>query len=377
MNEMSLADVVSRASSGPSGRRGRRSAEKRRRKRKRRTGVILLITLVLLGGAVGGAWLGLRPLIASLTAPTDYPGPGSGSAQVRIPSGASGTAIGELLKQKDVVRTVKGFVTAYNQNPRSATIQPGTYALKQQMSAAGAVAALLDQANRITFKVTIKEGARKRDLPALIAKATKIPAADVEAALANPAAIGLPAEAGNDPEGWLFPATYDVQPGTTADELLGDMVAKTVDELDALGVPAAERRSTIITASLIQAEAKLAVDFPKISTVLHNRLKAGMKLQLDTTVHYATGKFTVGTSVKDTQVQSKYNTYLVPGLPVGAIGNPGKAALEAARNPAVGPWLYFVAVNPDTGQTEYATTAAEFAVIKAKYDAWQRANPGK
>lgn len=377
MNEMSLADVVSRASSGPSGRRGRRSAEKRRRKRKRRTGVILLITFVLLGGAVGGAWLGLRPLIASLTAPTDYPGPGSGSAQVRIPSGASGTAIGELLKQKDVVRTVKGFVTAYNQNPRSATIQPGTYSLKQQMSAAGAVAALLDEANRITFKVTIKEGARKRDLPALIAKATKIPAADVEAALANPTAIGLPAEAGKDPEGWLFPATYDVQPGTTADELLGDMVAKTVDELDALGVPAAERRSTIITASLIQAEAKLAVDFPKISTVLHNRLKAGMKLQLDTTVHYATGKFTVGTSVKDTQVQSKYNTYLVPGLPVGAIGNPGKAALEAARTPAVGPWLYFVAVNPDTGQTEYATTAAEFAVIKAKYDAWQRANPGK
>ena len=67
----------------------------------------------------------------------------------------------------------------------------------------------------------------------------------------------------------------------------------------------------------------------------------------------------------------------MPGLPAGAIGNPGHTAIEAALNPATGPWLYFVAVNPDTGATEYATTPAEFAVIKAKYDAWAKANPGK
>lgn len=377
MNEMSLADVVSRASAGPSGRRGRRSAERRRRKRRRRTGLILLVTLVLLGGAVGGAWLGLRPLIASLTAPTDYPGPGTGSVEVRIPEGATGTAIGQLLQQKDVVLTVKGFVTAYKANPRSATIQPGTYRLKQKMPAAGAVEALLDEANRILFRVTIKEGARTADIPGIVAKGTKIPLAELQAALKNPTAIGLPPQAKGDPEGWLFPATYDVQPGSTAVELYSQMVAKAIAELDSLGVPVAQRQQTIILASLVQAEGKLPVDFPKISRVLHNRLDRGMKLQLDTTVHYATGNFKVSTSLKETQVKSPYNTYLVPGLPVGAIGNPGRAAIEAVQAPADGPWLYFVATNPDTGETAYATTPAEFAVIKAKYEAWQRANPGK
>jgi UPF0755 protein len=155
------------------------------------------------------------------------------------------------------------------------------------------------------------------------------------------------------------------------------MSRRTVQELDVLGVPAAERHSTIVLASLVQAEARLAEDFPKVSRVLHNRLAAKRKLELDTTVHYATKKFTVFTSMKDTKVNSPYNTYVVPALPVGAIGNPGRAALEAARNPAEGPWLYFVAVNPDTGQTKYATTPAEHERNKAEYQAWQRANPGK
>lgn len=377
MNEVSLVDVVSRASVGSPDRRGRRSAERRRRRRRRRTGVILFITFVLFGGAVGGAWLGLRPLIASFTAPADYPGPGTGSVEVRVTEGATGTAIGRLLQQQDVVRTTKAFVAAYRTNPRSATIQPGTYRLKRKMAAPDAVEALLNDANRILFRVTIKEGARKADIPGIVAKVTKIPLAELQAALKDPTAIGLPPQAKGDPEGWLFPATYDLHPGSTAVELYSQMVAKTIAELDSLGVPEAQRRQAIILASLIQAEAKLRVDFPKISRVLHNRLDRGIKLQLDTTVHYATGNFKVATSVKETQVKSPYNTYLVPGLPVGAIGNPGRAAIEAAQAPADGPWLYFVATNPDTGETEYATTPAEFAVIKAKYEAWQRANPGK
>jgi UPF0755 protein len=377
VNEMSLADVVSRASASSSGRRSRRSAERRRRKRRRRTGLILLVTLVLLGGAVGGAWLGLRPLIASLTAPTDYPGPGTGSVEVRIPEGATGADIGELLRQKDVVLTARDFVTAYKANPRSATIQPGTYTLKQKMTAANAVEALLDEANRIRFRVTIKEGVRAADIPGIVAKGTTIPLAELQAALKNPTAIGLPPQAKGDPEGWLFPATYDVQPGSTAVELYSQMVVKAIAELDSLGVPVAQRQQTIILASLVQAEGKLPVDFPKISRVLRNRLDRGMKLQLDTTVHYATGHFKVSTSFKETQVKSPYNTYLVPGLPVGAIGNPGRVAIKAVQAPADGPWLYFVATNPDTGETAYATTPAEFAVIKAKYEAWQRANPGK
>jgi UPF0755 protein len=340
--------------------------------------VILLVALALLGGALGGAWLGLRPLIASFNAPTDYAGPGSGAVQVKIPDGATGTAIGDVLQKNGVVLTVKGFVKAYTANPRSATIQPGTYDLKKEMTSADAVAALLDQGNRLLDKVTLKEGVRAADVPALVAAKTKIPVADLQAALKVPATgIGLPAEAKGDPEGWLFPATYPVEPGTTAVELLTDMVQQTVKELDNLGVPAAEHRNTIILASLVQAEAKLSADFPKVARVLENRLAKGMKLQLDTTVHYATKNFKVATSIKDTQVNSPYNTYLVAGLPAGAIGNPGRAAIQAVRKPAAGTWLYFVAVNPDTGETKYATTPTEFDVIKAEYDNWAKAHPGR
>lgn len=377
MNELSLADVVGRTSTGPPGRKSRRGQEKRRRKRRRRTGVILLIALALLGGAVGGAWLGLRPLISSLTAPTDYPGPGTGSVQVKIPEGASGTAIGDVLQRNGVVLTVKGFVTAYKANPRSATIQPGTYAVKREMSSAGAISALLDPANRLLTKVTLKEGVRATDVPKIVSAATKIPAADVEAALRTPDRFGLPAVAKGNPEGWLFPATYDVEPGTTAVELLSAMVERTQKELADLKEPEARYQVTLIKASLVQAEAQLAADFPKVSRVIENRLAKKMRLQLDSTVHYATKRYNIATSIKDTQVNSPYNTYVVPALPIAPIGNPGRAAITAVQAPATGPWLYFVTTNPDTGLTKYATTPAEFDKIKAEFDNWVKANPNR
>jgi UPF0755 protein len=339
---------------------------------------MVLAALVVIGGAAGGAWLGLKPLIASWNAPTDYPGPGTGTVQVKIPEGASGTKIGDVLQKGGVVLTVKGFVKAFDAaQPRSAGIKPGTYQLKLQMTSTDAVGALLDDANRLVSRLTLTEGFRVADLPGLIAAKTKIPQADVDAALKAPASIGLPAEAAGNPEGWLFPATYDVEPGITATALLGQMVEQTVVQLNNLGVPEAQRQNVLILASLVQAEAKLAPDFPKIATVLKNRLAAGMKLQLDTTVHYATKDFKVATTIKDTQINSPYNTYLVPGLPIGPIGNPGSRALNAVMHPTPGTWLYFVAVNPDTGETKYATTAKEFALIEDEYHRWAAAHPGR
>lgn len=245
------------------------------------------------------------------------------------------------------------------------------------MRAADAVTALLDPQTRVMSRVTIKEGVRAADVPKIVSAETKIPQADVQAAMKSPAALGLPAEAGGKLEGWLFPATYDVQPGMTATEVLSAMVHRTTEKLDELQVPVNQRQAVLTKASLVQAEAKLAADFPKIARVLDNRLAKKMPLQLDTTVHYATGKFTVATTIKDTQVSSPYNTYLVPGLPAGPIGNPGEAAIQAVLSPAPGPWLYFVATNPSTGFTEYAETEAQFLALKKKSDAWTKAHPGQ
>ena len=377
VNELSLADMVGGLPPQEPHRRSRRGNERRRKKRRRRSWVLVLVALLVVGGAVGASWAGLSSLVAGFNQPTDYPGPGSSEVEIVIPDGASGTAIGQVLHDKGVVLTVKGFVSAFDGNPSSSSIQPGTYTLKTGMRSADAVRALLDEGNRQLTRVTLTEGVRVAQIPQLVASKTKIPLADLQAALKNPAAVGLPPEAKGDPEGWFFPATYDVQPTTTAADLLHQMVQHTLTQLEDLGVPAAKRRSVLITASLVQAEAKLSPDFPKIARVLENRLARGMRLQLDTTVHYATKNFKVRTTIADTQLVSPYNTYQVPGLPVGAIGNPGAEAIKAVLSPSPGDWLYFVAVNPETGETKYATTAAQFAVIKREYDNWAKAHPGQ
>ena len=377
MNELSLADMVGGLPPQEPHRRSRRGSERRRKKRRRRTWLLVLISLIVVGGAVGASWVGLSSLVAGFNAPSDYAGPGTGQVEVVIPEGASGTAIGQLLQKKGVVLTVKGFVAAFGANPGSAGIQPGTYSLRSGMRSDDAVRALLDEANRQLTRVTLKEGVRVAQIPQLVADKTKIPLADLQAALKNPTALGLPPEAKGDPEGWLFPATYDVQPSTTAADLLHQMVQHTLSQLDGLAVPAAQRRTVLIKASLVQAEAKLSPDFPKIARVFENRLAKGMRLQLDTTVHYATKNFKVATTVKETQINSPYNTYVVPGLPIGPIDNPGAEALKAVLAPSPGPWLYFVAVDPQSGLTKYATTAAEFAVIKNEYDQWAKAHPGQ
>jgi UPF0755 protein len=375
---MSLSDVVHGSPQGPR-RRSQRAAEKRRKRRRRRTWVTALILVVGVAAAGAGAWLGLRPLVSSimgLSAPDDYTGSGTTPVDVRIPTGATGTRIAAILMDAGVVKSAKAYLAAAADTPDSAGIQPGTYALKKQMSARAALQALLNPASRQLKRVTIPEGSRVPTILATIAKETGIPRAELDAAAKDTAALGLPATV-KSPEGYFFPATYDVEKGTTAEDLLREMVTKTQDTLTELQVAPGDQNRVLTLASLVQAEGRHPQDMSKIARVLVNRLAKGMPLQLDTTIHYATGKFTVQTTNADLAVKSPYNTYTHPGLPPGPIGSPGQVALQAAIHPADGPWMYFVATDPSTGQTEFAVTAADFQKLKAKYDKWQKAHPGQ
>ena len=376
MSDMSLQDVVN--SAGPRAqRRQRRASEKRRKRRRRRTWVIVLISLLVVGGAVGGAWLGLKPLISSMTAPDDWTGDGSGEVVVQVKPGASGATIGTLLADAGVVKPAKAFSRAYSADAQAQSIQPGSYRLRKHMSASSALAMLLGPSSKLTVKVTIPEGKRLTQILDLVAKQANISRQALDAATKDTAGIGLPDEAKGNLEGYLFPATYMLGPGTTATEVLREMIAQEQATMNTLGVPPEKQSSLLIEASLVQAEAGRAEDMPKIARVLDNRIEHGIPLQLDTTVHYATGKFTIATSEADTHVNSPYNTYIVKGLPIGPIDSPGKAAIQAVLEPAAGPWLYFTTVNPDTGETDFATTLAEKAVMDAKLRAWQKLHPGQ
>ncbi|HET9657938.1 MAG TPA: endolytic transglycosylase MltG [Kineosporiaceae bacterium] len=373
---MSLEDVV-RAAGDRDRRRSRRAKEKRRKRRRRRSWLVVLVSLLVVGGAVGGAWLGLKPIIASMTAPDDWTGDGTGQADVVIPPGSSGQGMAMVLANAGVVKTAKAFTNAYSEDPRAQGIQSGTYRLRTHMSAKSAVGMLLDKANRLELKVTIPEGKRATQILDLIAQQTGLSRAVLDEAAKNTQAIGLPDEAKGTLEGYLFPATYIFTPGVNATDVLRKMIAQEQAAMGQLGVTPDKQRDLLVEASLVQAEAGHAADMPKIARVLDNRMAQGIPLGLDTTVHYATGKFTLSTTTKDTQIKSPYNTYSFKGLPVGPICSPGVEALKAVLDPAPGPWLYFTTVNPDTGETKFATTLAEKAAMDAEWDKWKKAHPGQ
>ncbi|MBT0768957.1 endolytic transglycosylase MltG [Kineosporia sp. J2-2] len=348
---------------------------KRKKSRRRRTATVLLVSLIIAAGGVYGAYLALSPVVAKLTEPKDYAGPGSGAVKVTVPDGASGRTIAQVLVENGVTKTASAFIDAANEDSRAAGIQPGTYTLKKQMSGAGALDLLADPDNRITRQVTIPEGMRVADALTRIADKLELKRADLAKA-ATSGDIGLPKAANGKLEGFLFPSTYSFEPDVTATQALSEMVEHGTKTYDELGIPASKLRETVIKASIVEAEAGNEKYMGKVSRVLSNRLKIDMKLQLDSTVSYATGKFNVTTTSADRQTDSPYNTYMYAGLPGGPISNPGKAALEAALKPTPGDWLFFVTVNPDTGETKFAKNAAEHETYVKEFQAWLQANPG-
>jgi len=142
-----------------------------------------------------------------------------------------------------------------------------------------------------------------------------------------------------------------------------------------LGISSSQLKTVVIKASIIQAEVGDEKYMGKVSRVLDNRLAINMPLGLDTTVSYATQRFGVTTTRADRLSTSRYNTYKYPGLPIGPISNPGEAALKAALSPTPGKWLYFVTVNPSTGETKFAVDKAGHDANVVEFRHWLKAHP--
>ncbi|MFV0462311.1 MAG: endolytic transglycosylase MltG [Nostocoides sp.] len=360
-----------------------RQPHRHRRKRTWRRWLALLLAMSLVAGGGFLAVSVLRPVYNQLTASKDYPGPGSGQVQVVVRPGDSGRAIAATLLDAGVVKTTSAFVDAAKADPSTANaIQPGTYTMSQEMSASDALAALVDPANRVADGVTIREGLWAQEIYPILSKATGISVADYVAAAKDIEGIGLPASAKGNVEGWLFPSTYEFPDGSDAVEQLAMMVAQTKKNLMAAGLEQKDWQSTLVLASIVEAEAKRSEDRAKVARVVNNRLsKAGPPpygyLQLDSTVSYGVKHRAITTTDAERASKNAWNTYLRPGLPVGPIDNPGLESIVAAAHPTSGPWLYFVAVDPETGETEFATTAQEHAASVAKFQAWCKAHPGK
>lgn len=387
MSDLFLDEVI-RPEAEPVSRRAarrleREQRERRRGKRRRRTVLALVLSVGLVGGAGYAVWTLAGPLFdfsGSGTQTADYPGPGVGSVQVEIPAGATGTEMARILHEADVVASERAFTRAFAANSAAAGIQPGTYELAMQMSAADAVTALLDPDRRVQMRVTIPEGRQLSQILETLSSKTAIPVEDFEAALADSEALGLPAEAEGSYEGWLFPATYTFEPGTTPAEMLSTMIAQMVAVLDERGVAPEDRKTVLTKASLVEREAPDNDEArTKMARAIENRLARDMRLQIDAAVAYGLGKS--GTELTREDISSEatenpYNTYAHTGLPPTPIASPGVTAIDAVLNPADGPWVFWVTVNLDTGETRFAETYDEHLENEALLRQWQAENGG-
>jgi len=348
----------------------------RRRKKRGVSGclAVLVALAVIAGGFYFAVTKGVDWVSDQFADPADYPGPGKGKLVFEVESGDVSAQICRNLKAQKVVASVDACIAAANANPGAGGIQVGFYPLKKEMSADDAIAVLVDPDNLVKNTVTIPEGLRVVDIVAILADKTDFSAAQYEKVLANPDKLGLPDYAEGNPEGYLFPSTYDFGPKETPESILTAMVDRWRQAADDAGLEdaAAELGYTpaelMIVASLVESEAGRAEDRGKVARVIYNRLEGeetnGL-LQIDATVNYAADQeLGAVPTTEDLEIDSPYNTYLNPGLPPTPIEAPGDAAMEAAANPTEGDWYYYVTVNLRTGETKFAETYDEFLTYK-------------
>ena len=170
-------------------------------------------------------------------------------------------------------------------------------------------------------------------------------------------------------EGYLFPGSYNVLPGKTERDVVREMVQRQRGLLET-GFAARARSAGLSTqalltlASMVEKEAVLPAEKPLIAAVFQNRLRKGMRLQSDPTALYGVRAFAGRVSRQDILRATPYNTYTIPGLPPGPIGNPGIAAIQAVLDHPAVPYLYFVARGDGSHQFSNDLSAHNAAVRK-------------
>jgi UPF0755 protein len=350
----------------------RHQAHRRRRKRRFFPLAAILVIIAL----VGASYLLVHSVAGNFRTP-DYTGSGQGFTQVTIAPGDGAEDVAAAMLKAGVVKSTRAFVNAAKKSGRSADIQPGVYRVRLQSSGQAAMAAVLDPANRLTTQVVIPEGYTQKQVLAALAAKTKLPLAELTAAAGRISNLGLPAAyKTKSAEGFLYPATYDFNPGITADDAVQQLTTQFSNEDAKLGLQAEAKKAgispydAVIIASIIEAEAKFDSDRAKVARVILNRIAQSRPLQIDATSAYAAKLAGLDPAkVVYATINSPYNSYTHPGLPPTPIDNPGESSLKAAVTPPVGTWLYYVNIDA-AGHLGFFTDESQFltaaATCKAK-----------
>ena len=340
--------------------------------------MIALLVIVLVGGFF--TW----NYIKGETQPVD-------TAQTELVSfeieqGASVKEVSKALEKEGIIRNSKLF-NFYLKFKNVSGFKSGLYHVSKSMTLDEIIAELSGQGkdkDQNATKVLIREGEQLTDIAKEVEKSTKYSAEDFMAKVQDEDFLRylvqkfpkLLTQSYNGYqvkyvlEGYLFPATYDMNDSKTLQMLITEMVAKTDEVMskyyDKILASDYTLQETMALASLIEKEGSKLEDRKKISSVFHNRIKENMKLQTDVSVQYALGEHKEALSLEDLEVDSPYNLYQNYGVGPGPYNSPSEDAIVAAMEPEKTDYLYFLA-DIHTKEIYYAKTYEEHLELKAKY----------
>lgn len=325
-----------------------------------------LLGLLVFASVIGGLVLvsyTLLPVSSAQSAVADV---------IRIPPGASTREIGELLAERGVVRNPRHFVLASRLLRLDGRLQAGDYELSPAMS----ILAVLDRlasGEIATVRVTIPEGSNSRDIARILEQHGLVDAERFRSLVAEGRDLVkdlLPFEIPiASLEGYLFPDTYRFPTSIGEEEIIRRMVSRFVKDVYPLIEQGRGRHQLSVheittLASIVEKEAMVDAERPKIAGVFYNRLAHNLPLQSDPTVQYVMANPRRHLYLRDLSIDSPYNTYRYRGLPPGPIASPGLASIKAVLEPAETEYFYFVARGD--GTHVFSRTYAEHVAARRR-----------
>jgi uncharacterized YceG family protein len=340
-----------------------------------------LFALALVLAAALGVWF----LVAFFQPPPFDPGEGDGSVTVEIPEGASAGEIAEILDQAGVVSSAQLFEWRLKLAGKSDEIQASTYTLASGMSYGAAIDRLIAADTGGAVTVTIPEGLDRNQiaadiLPEGVSSDEYLELTEAAPQGFDPTRYGAP-KGTTSLEGFLFPATYELQEGQGAEALRDQQLLAFHQNIGRVNMSYAKKKNltpydVLIIASMIDKEVQVPSERPLVAAVIYNRLSRGEPLGIDATTRFETANYTEQIPQSDLEADTPYNTRLNAGLPPTPIGNPGLATLKAAAAPAKVNYRFFV-VKPGTcGEHSFTASEQEFSRLQAEYQQALQAQGG-
>ena len=282
-----------------------------------------------------------------------------------IDKGSSASSIGTKLQKAGFIKSALAFKIYLQFTGRASSLQTGEFRLSPSFNLFQTVDALFK--GPIEIWVTIPEGLRREEIAVKFASSLDKDSTFISEFL----------DASKNSEGTLFPDTYLFPKDVTATQVVNKM-NKQFDSKTSGFTPTSGLNfdQSVVLASILERETKTDAERPIVAGILINRLNAGMPLQADAAVQYATGtsrckgrligcEWWIAPTLIDLDINSPYNTYKFTGLPPGPISNPGESSLKAAFNPTKTDYWYYI--HDPQGNIHYAKTLAEHNANVAKY----------